>query len=54
MQSAMKLETTQMQISKYKRGVQDITLAKALKLAEYYNVSLDWITGRTEKPEVNA
>ncbi|MBR5370720.1 MAG: helix-turn-helix transcriptional regulator [Oscillospiraceae bacterium] len=50
-QAANKLNTTQHQISKYENGVQDITLGKARILAEYYNVSLDYIAGRTEQPE---
>ncbi|MGN1481891.1 helix-turn-helix domain-containing protein [Porcipelethomonas sp.] len=34
---------------KYERGETDIPFEKALKLAEYYNVSLDYIAGRTNK-----
>lgn len=29
------------------------TLNKLIKIAEYYNVSLDWLTGRTHNPEIN-
>lgn len=50
-QAANVLETTQHQISKYENGVQDITLGRALILANYYGVSLDYIAGRTENPE---
>ena len=50
-QAANKLNTTQHQISKYENGVQDITLGKVRILTEYYNVSLDYIAGRTEQPE---
>lgn len=32
---------------KYERGEIDLPLEKALILADYYNVSLDYITGRT-------
>lgn len=32
---------------KYERGEIDIPFSKAIKLAEYYNVSLDYIAGRT-------
>lgn len=32
---------------KYERGETDIPFSKAIKLAEYYNVSLDYIAGRT-------
>lgn len=50
-QAANVLETTQHQISKYETGKQEITLGKAAKLAEYYQVSLDYIAGRTTEPE---
>lgn len=50
-QAANKLDTTQVQISKYETGKQDITLSRATILADYYNVSLDYIAGRTEEPE---
>lgn len=41
------------------RGYQDIELGtlprygSLLNIAEYYGVSLDWLTGRTEKREIN-
>ena len=31
----------------YERGKQDITLEKTLTLADFYNVSIDYIAGRT-------
>ena len=39
-------------ISKWKNGVlpQGETL---IKIANYFNVSLDYLVGRTDKPEVN-
>ena len=46
-QAANILNTTQKQISKWELQTQDITLQKAIILAEYYNVSLDYIAGRT-------
>ena len=48
-QAADKLETTQMQISKWENEKQDITLRKAIILADYYNVSLDYLAGRTDE-----
>lgn len=50
-QAANILETTQMQISKWENEKQDITLRKAIKLAEYYGVTLDYLAGRTNKNE---
>lgn len=32
---------------KYERGEVDITFGRVIKLAEYYDVSLDYIAGRT-------
>ena len=51
-QAANILETTQMQISKWENEKQDITLRKALILAEYYGVTLDYLAGRTNKKEI--
>lgn len=34
-------------------GKHPITLERALQIAEYYNISLDYLTGRTNKKEVN-
>ena len=48
-QAANILETTQMQVSKWENEKQDITLRKAVILAEYYGVSLDYLAGRTNK-----
>lgn len=35
--------------SKYERGEREIPLNLIIKLADYYNVSLDYIAGRSEK-----
>ncbi|MBQ8904528.1 MAG: helix-turn-helix transcriptional regulator [Oscillospiraceae bacterium] len=34
--------------SKYERGEREIPLNLIIKLADYYNVSLDYIVGRSE------
>lgn len=47
-QAANKLETTQMQISKWENQKQDITLRKAIILADYYKCTLDYLAGREE------
>lgn len=39
--------------SRYERGVQNIPLEHLLFLADYYNVSTDFILGRTDNPKVN-
>lgn len=46
METALHMETTQHQISKWETEKQDITLSKAIKLADYYSVSLDELAGR--------
>lgn len=35
--------------SRYERGFQTIPLEHLIKLADYYDVSLDYLTGRTNK-----
>lgn len=39
--------------SRYERGIQNIPIEHLLFLADYYNVSTDFILGRTDKPDVN-
>ena len=39
--------------SRYERGAQTIPLVHLIRLADYYHVSLDYLVGRTRKPEVN-
>lgn len=48
------LNTTQQQINKYERGMQEIPVRRLIQLADLYNVSLDYLTGRTDKREINA
>lgn len=39
--------------SKYERGERDIPLRLLVILSEYYNVSLDYLVGRTNKKDIN-
>ncbi len=39
--------------SKIERGKHDIELNTLIKIAEFYNVSLDYLTNRTNKKEIN-
>lgn len=41
------LDTTQTQYSRWERGAQEMPLHHAIKLADFYKVSMDYITGRT-------
>ena len=40
--------------SKYERGEREIPLALLIKLADYYNTSLDYLVGRTDNPTFNS
>ena len=37
--------------SKYERGEREIPLALLIKLADFYNTSLDYLAGRTNNPD---
>lgn len=39
--------------SKYERGERDIPLSIIIKLADYYNTSIDYLVGRTENSKIN-
>lgn len=41
------------QIQRYESGESEPTLSKLLRLADFFDVSLDYLTGRTDKREVN-
>lgn len=42
------LGTTQQVYSRYERGINDVPVFHLIKLARYYNVSLDYIVGETD------
>lgn len=44
------LKTTQQQYSKIETGKADISGEKLMLLAEYYNISADYILGLTKEP----
>ena len=39
--------------SKYERGEREIPLKLIVTLADFYNVSIDYLAGRTDNPEIN-
>ena len=45
------LETTQEQISKYETGKQLMGIDKYIKLAEFYNMSIDYLVGIIDTPK---
>ena len=44
------LETTRQQISKWETGTQMMGVDKYIKLAQFYNVSLDYLLGIIDTP----
>lgn len=47
------LHCSQRIYSNYERGEVDIPTEILIKLADYYNVSIDYLLGRTDNPKVN-
>lgn len=43
------LNTSRSYYSQYERGAKPITLERVIKLAKYYDVSIDYIVGLTNK-----
>ncbi|MBQ4074691.1 MAG: helix-turn-helix transcriptional regulator [Clostridia bacterium] len=52
-QIAAYLGIAQTVYSRYERGYQTIPLEHLIALADYYHVSLDYLTGRTKNKKVN-
>lgn len=46
------LNTTQQQYAKYELGVQEIPIRHLVTLADYYDVSVDYIVGRADWTDV--
>ena len=47
------LGTSQTMYARYERGANELPVRHLVKLADFYNVSTDFILGRTEIPAVN-
>lgn len=52
-QIAKLLFTSQTVYSRYERGFQTIPVEHLIILADFYNVSVDYILGRTDKKNLN-
>ena len=50
---AQMLETSQTMYARYERGANELPIRHLLALADYYNVSTDYILGRTDNPAFN-
>ena len=47
------LNCTQVTYSRYELGQRDIPTAILIKLADFYNVSIDYLLERTDEPKMN-
>jgi len=45
------LQCDQSLYSKYERGERDVPLHLMVRLADYYNTSIDYLVGRTDEPK---
>ena len=50
---AMDLNTNQNTISRYETGEREPGVDELIKIADYFNVSVDYLIGRTENPKLN-
>ena len=49
---ATELNTTQNTISRYETGEREPGIDELIKIADYFNVSVDYLIGRTENPRI--
>ncbi len=47
---AMELNTNQNTISRYESGEREPGIAELIRIADYFNVSVDYLIGRTDNP----
>lgn len=50
---AMELNMNQNSISRYENGEREADYATLIAIADYFNVSVDYLLGRTENPRMN-
>ena len=50
---AMDLNMSQNSISRYETGEREADYATLIRLADYFDVSIDYLLGRTDHPEIN-
>ncbi|MBE6712042.1 MAG: helix-turn-helix transcriptional regulator [Ruminococcaceae bacterium] len=50
---AMDLHTNQNTISRYETGKREPGIEELIRLAEYFEVSIDYLVGRTDNPKMN-
>ena len=49
---AIDLHTSQNTISRYETGEREPGINELIKIADYFNVSVDYLLGRTDNPNV--
>ena len=49
---ALDLNTNQNTISRYETGEREPGIAELIKIADYFNVSIDYLVGRTDNPKI--
>ena len=50
---AMDLSMNQNTISRYETGEREADYKTLIKIADYFNVSVDYLLGRTDNPKMN-
>ena len=50
---AIDLKISERNYQRYEHGEREPTASTLISLADYFGVSIDYLTGRTDKPEVN-
>lgn len=50
---AMELNMNQNTISRYETGEREAGYAELIAIADYFNVSVDYLLERTDNPEIN-
>ena len=50
---ALDLNTSQNTISRYETGEREPGICELIKIADYFDVSIDYLVGRTQNPKIN-
>ena len=50
---AMDLDMNQNSISRYENGIREADYSTLIKFADYFDVSIDYLLGRTDNPKIN-
>ena len=50
---ALDLNTNQNTISRYENGEREPGIKEMIKIADYFNISVDYLLERTDNPEMN-